>query len=52
MGCNCGGQKSGQATEYRYTSPGGQVTTYRTEVEAMAARVRNSGQGTVTAVAK
>lgn len=38
--------------EYRYTSPGGQVTTYRTEVEAMAARVRNSGQGTVTTISK
>lgn len=41
MGCNCG-KKAGNL-EYRYTSANGQVTTYRTEVEAKAAVIRNGG---------
>lgn len=40
-GCNCGKKKG--STSYTYTSPSGQVTTYNTEVEAKAAKIRNGG---------
>lgn len=39
MGCACG-QKNG-AKSYIYTSPSGQRTTYKTEVEAQAAKIRD-----------
>lgn len=41
MACNC--QKGGKAQEYVYTSPTGEKKTYRTEIEAQAARIRNKG---------
>lgn len=52
MGCNCG--KGGKASSYVYTAPaskGGGRTTYRTEIEAQAAKIRNGG-GTYTTVTK
>lgn len=52
MGCGCQGSNSNQAMVYRYTSAGGQVTNYRTEIEARAAVVRAGGTGTVTPVQK
>lgn len=49
MGCGCGGSKTVESS-YRYTSPdGSKVTVFRTEIEAKAAVVRNSG-GTYSAV--
>lgn len=47
MGCNCGSKSSGQ--KWLYVAPSGQQTTYKTEIEAKAAQIRNGG-GTVTAV--
>lgn len=41
MGCNCGGQ--GQPSAWVHTAPSGQTTTYRTEVEARAAQIRQGG---------
>jgi hypothetical protein len=38
MGCNCGKKPP---SSYVYTSPSGQRTTYRTEVEAQAAKIRD-----------
>lgn len=38
MGCNCGKKTP---SSYVYTSPSGQRTTYRTEVEAQAAKIRD-----------
>jgi len=48
MGCNCGKTKSTQ--NFVYTNPAtGAKVIYRTEVEARAAQIRNSG-GTYVAV--
>lgn len=44
MGCNC--NKTKAATEYVYISPGGQRTTYSSELQARAAQIRNNG-GTI-----
>lgn len=44
MGCNCGG---GAAKQWNYIAPNGQTTTYRTEVEARAAKIRNGNVGEV-----
>jgi hypothetical protein len=45
MGCNCGGQnKKNMVWEYKFN---GQLKVYKTEVEARAAQIRNSG-GTIT----
>jgi len=46
MGCNCGKNKATQS--YLYTSPTGQKTTYTSEVQAQAAKIRdkNAGKGT------
>jgi hypothetical protein len=49
MGCNCG--KKAEQFAYRYTSPAGIVTTFRTEIEAKAAVIRQGG-GTWQAVPK
>lgn len=49
MPCNCG--KKAGPTQYVYTSPTGQTTTYRTEVEAKAAKIRGGG-GQVKAVSR
>ena len=48
MGCNCGNTKT-VAVNYVYTSPEGKQITYRSEVEAQAAKIRNKG-GTYTTV--
>ena len=48
MGCNCG-SKGQPKVNYIYTAPGGQQTTYKSEVEARAAQIRNGG-GTYTTV--
>lgn len=42
MGCNCGSSSAAQVS-YVYTSPTGQVTTYKTKIEAEAAKIRNGG---------
>lgn len=48
MGCGC--NKQSQALQnYVYTSPSGQSKTYRSEIEARAAQIRNGG-GTYVAV--
>lgn len=44
MGCNCGGQA---ASSWTYVAPDGKSTTYRTEVEARAAKIRNGNTGEV-----
>lgn len=43
MGCNCGGQKTQPNVNYVYVSPQGERKTYRSEVEARAAQIRNGG---------
>lgn len=43
MGCNCNGRNNGKTSSYVYKSPDGKTTTYRTEIEAQAARIRNGG---------
>lgn len=50
MPCNCG-KKRGTAT-YTYTSATGQTTTYNTEVEAKAAKIRAGGTGEVKVVSR
>jgi hypothetical protein len=47
MGCNCGGSA---AKQYQYVAPNGQVTTYKTEVEARAAKLRNGNSGEVRTI--
>lgn len=42
MACACQGNKTENKT-FTYTSPNGKKTTYKTEVEAQAARIRNGG---------
>lgn len=49
MGCNCGGTKAEQT--YVYTSPNGEQKSYKTEVEAQAAKIRNGG-GTITTITR
>lgn len=49
MGCNC--SKTKTAKSYVYTSPKGQKTTYRSEIEAQAAKIRNDG-GSYVAVTR
>jgi hypothetical protein len=48
MGCNCG-KKNGQPSAFVYTDPKGVTKTYKSEVEARAAQIRNGG-GTYQAV--
>lgn len=47
MGCNCGG---GAAKQWQYVAANGAVTTYRTEVEARAAKIRAGNVGEVRAI--
>ena len=47
MGCNCGG---GSAKQWQYVATNGQVTTYKTEVEARAAKIRNGNSGEVRSI--
>lgn len=49
MGCNCG--KNKKAVAWRYVSPTGSQTTYNSEVQAKAAKIKNKG-GTITEVKK
>lgn len=49
MGCNC--NRGGVQTSYVYKDPKGNTTTYRTEIEAQAAKIRNGG-GSYTTVSK
>jgi hypothetical protein len=44
MGCNCGGNTN---NGWNYVAPNGSATTYKTEVEALAAKVRAGGVGEV-----
>jgi hypothetical protein len=48
MGCGCG-KSAQQKFNYRYTSPQGGTTTYKSEIEARAAQIRQNG-GTYKAV--
>lgn len=41
MGCACGNKN--QTVTYVYTSPSGKAQTFKTEVEAKAAKIRNGG---------
>lgn len=41
MGCNCGKKTASQ--KFIYTAPNGAKTTYKTEIEAKAAKIRNGG---------
>lgn len=47
MACNC--SKGGTKQNVIYTAPDGKKSTYRTEVEAQAAKIRNKG-GSYTVV--
>jgi hypothetical protein len=49
MACNC--NKGGKASSYIYRAPNGTTKTYRTEIEAQAAKIRNGG-GSYTTVTK
>lgn len=49
MGCNC--NRGGASTSYVYTDPKGKKITYRTEIEAQAAKIRNGG-GSYSTVTK
>jgi hypothetical protein len=44
MGCNCGGKTAAREWVYSFR---GETKVYKTEVEARAAQIRNSG-GTIT----
>lgn len=48
MACNCGGKSQAKEWVYQFN---GQTKVYRTEVEARAAQIRNSG-GTITVRSK
>ena len=48
LACNCG-SKNQTIYTYVYTDPQGGSKTYRTEVEARAAQIRNQG-GTIQTV--
>lgn len=50
MGCNCG-KKNQQPSAFVYQAPNGVTKTYKTEVEARAAQIRNGG-GTYKAVTR
>jgi hypothetical protein len=47
MGCNCGGSKTKQ---WQYVAPNGAVSTFKTEVEARAAKIRNGNAGEVRSI--
>jgi len=48
MGCNCG-NKTQPKQAFVYTAPDGKRTTYKSEVQARAAQIRQGG-GTYEAV--
>lgn len=50
MPCNCG-KKRGAVT-YQYVAANGTTTTYNTEVEAKAAKIRAGGSGEVKVVSR
>ena len=43
MGCNC--RKGNVEKNYIYTAPGGAKTTYTSEVQAQAAKIRDKSAG-------
>lgn len=49
MACNCGKTKA--QVSYVYTGPNGQKVTYKTEIEAQAAKIRNKG-GSISTVTR
>jgi hypothetical protein len=49
MPCNCGKKKN---SSFVYVSATGQQTTYNTEVEAKAAKIRAGGTGEVKVVTR
>lgn len=49
MACNC--NRGGKVSSYTYVAPNGTRATYRTEIEAQAAKIRNGG-GSYTTVTK
>jgi hypothetical protein len=51
MGCNCGGNKNAKV-RYVYTDPKGRQTSYNSEYEAKAAKIRNAGEGSIRTVQK
>lgn len=46
MPCNCG-KSSAKQTTYVYVDPKGRQTSYRTEIEAKAAKIRAGGGGSI-----
>lgn len=51
MGCNSCGSKNAKFN-YVYTSSKGVQTTYNTEIEAKAAKIRDSNAGSIRQVPK
>jgi hypothetical protein len=51
MPSNCGGNKTA-AKQFVYTDGNGRQWTYNTEIEAMAAKVRDSNRGNIRTVTK
>lgn len=45
MACNCGKNKNKTNTNWTYTAPGGGSSVFRTQVEAMAAKLRDERAG-------
>lgn len=52
MGCNCGGASSTASKVYIYTDGNGVQTSYNTEIEAMAAKIRAGGGGSIRVESK
>lgn len=50
MGCNCG-KKNAEQT-YLYTAPNGAQKTYKTEIEARAAQIRDGGKGKIQTITR
>lgn len=51
MGCGCNKGTSASQLAYKFTAPDGKVTTFNTEVEARAAKIK-AGGGHYTPVPK
>lgn len=50
MGCNCGNKNA--KYNYVYTDSKGKQTTYNTEIEAKAAKIRDANVGSIRQVQK
>ena len=48
MGCNCGGKNA--KLVWVYTDEKGKQTSYNTEIEAKAAKIRNADQGSIRSI--